>query len=227
MVEDEMTARHGHQLEEQRGRDARGSGWPGEGIVVPVKGLLHLDTWVPVEGERNHLVDESVAHHWSEQHDDRDRVSLRVREGHGAAREACLADGIGEGALQREARGARWIAGDFHVAPGHRAGPARAESLQRRLSRREPRREVRPRARLRPAVRQLRPAERLREEVVATVEARPEGRDVDEIDADPHGALVRTTPPGPPGRGGPSRASGRYRGSSAASGSSPPPWAAR
>src|SRR5256885_16496322 len=63
-------------------------------------------------------------------------------------------------------------------------------TLFRSLSRREPRREVRPRARLRPAVRQLRPAERLREEVVATVEARPEGRDVDEIDADPHGALM-------------------------------------
>src|SRR5256885_11070503 len=56
----------------------------------------------------------------------------------------------------------------------------------RRLSRREPRREVRPRASLRPAVRQLRPTERLREEVVATVEARPEGRDVDEIRSEEH-----------------------------------------
>ena len=42
---------------------------------------------------------------------------------------------------------------------------------------------------LAPAVSQLSLAERVGEEVVATVEARPESSDVEEIDADAHGAL--------------------------------------
>src|SRR3989441_5893974 len=150
-----------------------------------------------------------------------------MRQRHGAANEPRLCDRIRNRPAERQVRGAGGITRDLHVTPAHGIGPARAERLERRLPGREPRGQVHPRAMLAPAVRQLSLAERVGEEVVATVEARPEGRDVDEIDADPHRALVRTTPPGPPGRGGPSRASGRYRGSSAGSGPSPPPWAAR
>src|SRR5207249_7454092 len=78
---------------------------------------------------------------------------------------------------------------DFHVTPGHRAGPARAEGLERRLPRREPRRQVDPRAILTTAVRELGLAECLPKKVVASVESRPERRDVDEIDAHLHGSL--------------------------------------
>src|SRR5205823_2463106 len=94
-----------------------------------------------------------------------------------------------EGAPEHEARRAGWIARDFDVAPGDRPGEPRAKGLQRRLPGGEPRRQVRPRALLGPAVRHLRRAERVDYQALAPVEARLEGRDVDEIDTDPHGAL--------------------------------------
>src|SRR5207249_733077 len=62
MVEDEMPSGHRHQLEHHRVGHAPGPRWPGEDVVIDVKGLLHLDAWLPVEGERDHLVDESIAH---------------------------------------------------------------------------------------------------------------------------------------------------------------------
>src|SRR3989454_7705773 len=62
VAEDEMPAGHGHQLEEQRVWNPRRTRRSAEHIVVAVKGLLHLDAWLAVEGERYHLVDESIAH---------------------------------------------------------------------------------------------------------------------------------------------------------------------
>src|SRR5437667_6942188 len=62
VAEDEMPAGHGHQLEQQRVRNARRTRRPTEHIVVAVKGLLHLDAELSVESERYHLVDESIAH---------------------------------------------------------------------------------------------------------------------------------------------------------------------
>src|SRR5438093_10752803 len=112
-----------------------------------------------------------------------------MRQRHGAANEPRLGDRIRNRPAEGQARGARGITRDLYVTPAHSIGPARAERLERRLPGREARRQVRPRAMLALAVRQLSLAERVSEEVVATVESRPEGRDVDEIDADPHGSL--------------------------------------
>src|SRR3989442_518064 len=57
-----MPAGHGHQLEDRRVWNPRRTRRPAEHIVVAMKGLLHLDAWLAVEGERYHLVDESIAH---------------------------------------------------------------------------------------------------------------------------------------------------------------------
>src|SRR5438874_1262194 len=113
-----------------------------------------------------------------------------MRKGDRAVLQADTAERLTEGAPEHEARRAGWITRDFDVAPGHTPGEPSAERLQRSFPGGEPRRQVRPGALLGPAVRQLHRAERVGQEVVAPVEARPEGRDVDEIDADPHGALA-------------------------------------
>src|SRR5204863_8865685 len=114
-----------------------------------------------------------------------------------AAPQAGTPERLTEGAPEHEARRAGWITRDFDVAPGDRPGEPRAKGLQRRLLGGEPRRQVRPGALLGPAVRQLHRAERVGQEVVAPVEARLEGRDVDEIYTDPPGALDTQRRPGP------------------------------
>src|SRR2546430_14991150 len=122
-----------------------------------------------------------------------------MRKGDRAVLQAGAPERLTEGAPEQETGRPGWIARDFDVAPGDRPGEPRPERLQRSLPGGEPRRQVHPRALLGPAVRQLRRAERVGQQVVAPVEARLEGRDVDEIDADPHGAARDPTPSGPRG----------------------------
>src|SRR5206468_3055619 len=62
LSEDEMAAGHRHQLEDQRVGNAPRARRPAEDVVVAVKGLLHLDARTSVEVERDHFVDEPVAH---------------------------------------------------------------------------------------------------------------------------------------------------------------------
>src|SRR5207245_10580750 len=113
-----------------------------------------------------------------------------MRQRHGAASEPRLGDRFRNRPAEGQARGAGGITRDLHVTPAHGIGPARAERLEHRLPGREARRQVRPRAMLALAVRQLSLAERVGEEVVATIEARPEGRGVDELAVHAPGALL-------------------------------------
>src|SRR5437879_13083555 len=93
-----------------------------------------------------------------------------MRQRYGAASEPRLGDRFRDHPAEGEARRARGITRDLHVTPAHGIGPARAERLERRFPGREPRGQMRPRATLAPAVRQLSLAERVGEEVVATVD---------------------------------------------------------
>ncbi|PYM90688.1 MAG: hypothetical protein DME04_21820 [Candidatus Rokuibacteriota bacterium] len=62
MTKDQMSAGHGHQLEQHRLGDAIDLARAAEDVVTRIEALGHFDAGHAVKGKRHDLVDELIAH---------------------------------------------------------------------------------------------------------------------------------------------------------------------